>query len=71
MENFEQRHVFAINAAAARSNVISISDSELALEFPGENMTEKPDVSLVVRLDISNYKVRKVLIDGGSSGNII
>ena len=44
--------------------MISFDDSELAPQFLGEQRTERPDVPLVVRLDIANYKVERYWLMG-------
>lgn len=57
--------------ALRSTNVITFDESEIPLPcFGGEDL-EDPNVPLVITLDIATYKVAKVLVDTGSTSNII
>ena len=61
----------SVMSRGVRTNQLRFDDSEVTLEIPGEGRIEHPDVPLFTRMDIAQYKMRKVLVDNGSSGNII
>ena len=60
-----------VNAVQQGINHISFDDSEVPPIYVGQAMINNPDLPLVVQLDIANFGVRKVLVDNGSSANII
>lgn len=53
------------------TNAISFEDSEIPPPTSREEDLDNPDVPLVVSLTIATYRVNKVLVDMGSSSNII
>ncbi len=53
------------------TNVITFYESEVPQKTAGGGDTMPPDVPLVISLTVSGFTVNRVLIDGGSSANII
>lgn len=68
MDYYLSRHVLSV---MEKTNAITFDDSEVPVRILGEGRIEDADVPLVVRMDIANYKMIKILVDTGSSGNII
>ena len=60
-----------VNVVQQGINRISFDDSEVQPICVEQGMINNPDLPLVVQLDIANFGVRKVLVDNGSSANII
>ena len=53
------------------TNAITFDDSEILPLVSGGEDVDDPDVPLVVSLTIATYIVNKILVDNGSSSNII
>ena len=53
------------------TNAITFDDSEIPPPTSGGGDLKDPDVPLVISLVIATYKVNKVLVDTGSSSNVI
>lgn len=58
-------------SALKGTNAITFDDSEIPPPTSGGGDLKDPDVPLVVSLVIATYKVNKVLVDTGSSFNVI
>ena len=67
-----QGNVFSVRMTSSqRTNQITFDDFEAPSQIKGQGNTQDPDVPLVVAMHIAGFEMSKILIDTGSSANII